>query len=145
MSQNLTVAVEELRREEVRLQADLEKHRQQARDCEIQLKQIQKALSALNERPRRRPASDRPPVRKEEAVNAMSDILRERGPLQESELKRLVCEELVKAGRSRVGLALRFKEAFKDSHFIRNVDGMISIQAIPNEVTEHDKSIERTG
>jgi hypothetical protein len=62
-------------------------------------------------------------------IAAMTDALDTNGPVEETELKRLVADKLASVGKSRIGLALRFTEALNDGRFNRNDDGLISVNA----------------
>jgi hypothetical protein len=55
----------------------------------------------------------------------MTDVLDTNGSVEEAELKRLVAEKLASVGKSRIGLALRFREALNDGRFIRGDNGLI--------------------
>ena len=126
MSQRLATAVEELRAEETRIQGDLDELRRQVKSGETQLRQIQRALSVLNDKPRAKSSNQKPAATKQEVMKTMTDILRTNGSLEEGELKRLVAEKLASVGKSRIGLALRFTEALNDGRFIRGDDGLIA-------------------
>ena len=127
MSQRLATAVEELRAEETRIQADLDELRQQVKSGETQLKQIQRALSVLDEKPRSKSANQKPAPTRTEVIAAMTEILGPTGSVDEVELKQLVADKLATNGKSRIGLALRFTEALKDDRFIRSEDALISL------------------
>lgn len=129
MSQRLATAVEELRAEEVRIQADLDELRRRTKSGETQLKQIQRALSVLDEKPRSKSANRKPAATRQEVIAAMADILRTNGSVEEAELKRLVADKLASVGKSRIGLALRFTEALSDDRFVRAEEGLISDNA----------------
>ena len=126
MSQRLAAAVEELRAEETRIQADLDELRRQVKFGETQLKQIQRALSVLNDKPRAKSSNQKPAATKQEVMNTITDLLGANGSFEEGELKRLVAEKLASLGKSRIGLALRFTEALNDGRFVRGEDGLIS-------------------
>lgn len=125
MSQRLATAVEELRAEETRIQADLDDLRRHIKSSENQLKQIQRALPVLDEKPRTKSAKNKPSATRQEVIAAMTDVLDTNGSVEEVELKRLVADKLVSVGKSRIGLALRFKEALKGEQFARSEDGLI--------------------
>ena len=75
MSQRLATAIEELRAEETRIQADLDELRQRVKSGETQLKQIQRALSVLDEKPRSKSANQKPAATRQEVIGAMTEIL----------------------------------------------------------------------
>lgn len=127
MSQRLATAVEELRAEETRIQADLDEFRQQLKSGETQLKQIQKALSALDEKSHSRSANHKPAATRQEVIAVMTDVLGTKGSIETAELKRLVASKLASVGKSRIGLTLRFTEALNDGPFICGEDAMVSI------------------
>ena len=126
MSQRLATAVDELRAEEDRIQADLDGLRRQVKSGEAQLRQIQRALSVLDNKPRSRSGNQKPAATRQEVVRAMTEILRTNGTLEEDVLKRLVAEKVASLGKSRIGLALRFTEALNDKRFARAEGDMIS-------------------
>jgi len=131
MSQRLATAVDELRAEETRIRGDLEQLRRQVKSNETQLRQIQRALSVLDEKPRNKSANQKPAATKQEVVVAMSDVLSAKGSVDEAELKRLVADTLSAGGKSRIGLALRFTEALKEERFVRSEDGRVSQNEVP--------------
>ena len=131
MSQRLTPAVDELRAEETRIRGDLDQLRRQVKSNETQLRQIQRALSVLDEKPRNKSANQKPAATKQEVVVAMSDVLSAKGSVDEAELKRLVADTLSAGGKSRIGLALRFTEALKEERFVRSEDGRVSQNEVP--------------
>jgi hypothetical protein len=98
---------------------------------ETQLRQIQRALSVLDEKPRNKSANQKPAATKQEVVVAMSDVLSAKGSVDEAELKRLVADTLSAGGKSRIGLALRFTEALKEERFVRSEDGRVSQNEVP--------------
>jgi hypothetical protein len=131
MSQRLATAVDELRAEETRIRGDLDELRRQVKSSETQLKQIQRALSVLDEKPRNKSANHKPAATKQEVVAAIGDVLNAKGSVEETELKQLVADALSAVGKSRIGLALRFTEALKEDRFLRGEDGHVSQNEIP--------------
>jgi hypothetical protein len=131
MSQRLATAVDELRAEETRIQADLDGLRRQVKSGEAQLKQIQRALSVLDNKPRSKSGNRKPAATRQEVIAAMTDAINTNGPVDEAELKRLVAHKMASVGKSRSGLALRFKEVLKDGHFISSEDGLITKDGTP--------------
>jgi len=129
MSQRLATAVEELRAEETRIQTDIDALRRQVKSGETQLKQIQRALSVLVEKPRSKSANQKSAATRQEVIAAMTEILGNTGSIEEAELKQLVADKIASLGKSRIGLALRFTEALNKGRFIRGEDGMISVNA----------------
>jgi predicted nuclease with TOPRIM domain len=129
MSKRLATAIDELRAEETRIQADLDELRQRVKSGEIQIKRIQKALSVLDEKPRSKSGNQKPAATRQEVIRAMTELLRTNGTLEEDVLKRLVAEKVASLGKSRIGLALRFTEALNDKRFARADDGSISENA----------------
>ena len=73
MSQRLATAVDELRAEEDRIQADLDGLRRQVKSGEAQLKQIQRALSVLDNKPRSRSGNQKPAATRQEVVSRRSN------------------------------------------------------------------------
>jgi hypothetical protein len=126
MSQRLATAVDELRAEEARLRTDLDELRRQVKSTETQLKQIRRALSVLDEKPRSKLTNHKSAATRQEVIRAMTELLRTNGTLEEDELKQLVAEKIASLGKSRIGLALRFKEALRDKRFARAEGGAIS-------------------
>jgi predicted nucleic acid-binding Zn-ribbon protein len=129
MSERLATAVEELRAEETRIQTDIDALRRQVKSGETQLKQIQRALSVLVEKPRGKSANQKSAATRQEVIAAMTEILSTTGSIEEAELKQLVADKIASLGKSRIGLALRFTEALNKGRFIRGEDGMISVNA----------------
>jgi predicted nucleic acid-binding Zn-ribbon protein len=129
MSERLATAVEELRAEETRIQTDIDALRRQVKSGETQLKQIQRALSVLVEKPRGKSANQKSAATRQEVIAAMTEILGNTGSIEEAELKQLVADKIASLGKSRIGLALRFTEALNKGRFIRGEDGMISVNA----------------
>jgi predicted nuclease with TOPRIM domain len=127
MSQRLATAVDELRAEETRIQADLDELRHQVKAGETQLKQIQRALSVLDEKPRSRSANHKPAPTRQEVISAITEILGPTGSVDEAELKQLVADKLASVGKSRIGLALRFTEAMNDDRLIRSEDALVAL------------------
>lgn len=125
MSQRLATAVEELRAEETRIQTDLDELRRRVKSGETQLKQIQRALSVLVEKPRSKSASHKPAATRKEVIAAITKILSTTASVDE--LKQLVADKLASVGKSRIGLALRFTEALNDGRFVRGEDALISV------------------
>ena len=103
-----------LRAEETRIRGDLDELCRQVKSSETQLKQTQRALSVLDEKPRSKTPNHKPAATKQEVVAAMSDVPSAKGSVDEAELKRLVADTLSAVGKSRIGLALRFTEALKE-------------------------------
>ena len=131
MSQRLTAAIEELRAEKARIQADVDELRRQVKSRETQLKQINKALSVLDVRPGAKSSKQKPAANRQDVVQAITNILTANGPLKDTELKRLVSDKITASGKSRMGLALRFKEALNDGRFARGNDGLVVDKAEP--------------
>ena len=127
MSQRLATAVEELRAEETRIQTDLDELRRRVKSGETQLKQIQRALSVLAEKPRSKSANHKPAATRKEVIAAIAEILSTTASVDEAELKQLVADKLASVGKSRIGLALRFTEAMNDGRFVRGEDALISV------------------
>ena len=117
-SERLTTVLDELRAEEAELQEKLESLRTQVKSGEAQLTQVRKALTSLKGKSSNGTNSKRTATR-EEVVEAMRDVLRERGTVSEGDLKRLVEEKISAQGKSRVGLVMRLKSALKDDQFVR--------------------------
>lgn len=128
MSKRLATAVEELRAEELRLRDEVDDLRGQAKSRETQLKQIRAALAVLSEKPPRKAAKQKPAASKQEVLESMFDVLKTSGPLQEAELKSIIADRLLAAGKSRIGFALRFSEALGDKTLVRGNEGVVSIQ-----------------
>ena len=129
MSERVATAVEELRAEETRIQTDIDALRRQVKSGETQLKQIQRALSVLVEKPRGKSANQKSAATRQEVIAAMTEILGNTGSIEEAELKQLVADKIASLGKSRIGLALRFTEALNKGRFIRGEDGLISVNA----------------
>ena len=117
-SERLTTVLDELRAEEADLQEKLDSLRVELRSGEAQLTQIRKALTSLKGKSSNGTNSKRTATR-EEVIEAMRDVLRERGSVTEHDLKRFVEERVSAQGKSRVGLVMRLKSALKEKEFVR--------------------------
>lgn len=117
MSQRITTVVDQLRAEEARIQSDVERLHHEAKAAEAQLRQVRGALAALKEKPQSKSGPTKPAATKEEVVQTMVALLQAKGPLRQGDLKRFIEQRVAAAGKSRSGLALRFREALNDPRF----------------------------
>ncbi|REJ87048.1 MAG: hypothetical protein DWQ34_25910 [Planctomycetota bacterium] len=124
-SERLTTVLDELRAEEADLQERLESLRVELKCGEAQLTQVRKALTSLKDKSSNGTNAKRTATR-EEVIEAMREVIRERGTVSETDLKRLVEERISAQGRSRVGLLMRMRSALKEAQFVRrgNVFGL---------------------
>jgi chromosome segregation ATPase len=127
VSNRLATAIQELRSEEQRIQAEIDELHQRAKSREAELKPIRTALAVLSDKPQRKSAKQKPAASKGEVVASIVDALKSKGPLPATELKEMVADQLLAHGKSRVGLALRFSEALADSKFVCSNDGVVSL------------------
>lgn len=109
--------------------------RTQLSSLESDVQKIDAALSALSgngplstaakapqAKERKKPTA--PSAGKADVMRVMKMILGNNQPLSVDELRPLVEEEIVKEGFTRLGFALRFKEALGDSTFVQTPEGV---------------------
>ena len=116
MDERLSGVLKTLRSEEATLRGEAQKLKAELKEKEADLKRVRAALAALGEKPSGR--AKKPACSKAEVANAIAQVLQAQGVLEQAKLQTQVEELISKAGKSRMGFALRFKEALKDERFI---------------------------
>ena len=139
-SQRISTILDELRVEEADIQQNLDQLRAQVKDDESRLAQVRKALSSLKGKPQNGSAVKKPTATKHEVVEAITHVLREKGPVSEDELKTIIENLLSSQGKSRTGLAMRFKNALREKRFAR-IGNSLSLASHDEVVDEkmHDE------
>lgn len=132
-AKNLSGITDQLEKERTALTGKADKLRSELSVLEGDLRRITAALSALTG------AADAPPPKKQgkggkksgkraagkaDVVKLIHSVLSEDAVLEEAELKQRIEERLGLDGFSRMGFALRFKEALADPKFIDSPGGI---------------------
>ncbi len=103
-----------LHKEADQLQEKLTTTRSQAKEIEANLKRLQAALSALEGKTPKKTRATKPPVTQNQISKAVTDALGDGRVLTKADIKERLDQAATKAGKSRVGLALRLDQALKD-------------------------------
>lgn len=101
--------VDELTQEQTRLRERLAELKTELSKIEAALCRVTGALNALRGNSKTR--TRKPAVTKQEVVNLIHVVLRKKSPLQRDVLKKVIEQQIIANGKSRMGFALRFKEA----------------------------------
>lgn len=75
-------------------------------------------------KPKERKKMQTPSAGKADVIKCLRSVLAERGTVEAKALKTIVEEQIAKAGFTRMGLSLRFKEALADSQFVETPAGV---------------------
>ncbi len=122
----LSSIVSQLREEETRLGEKVEELKKKLGSVESERKQITQALAAIEGKPKvrkERQKSTTKAATKAEVIAHVEAILAEQELVEKADLKELVQERVVASGKSKMGLALRIKEALADSRFVDTPGG----------------------
>ncbi len=105
-----------LLKEETKLKTKLAELQKQTTSIGQDLKRVRAAMSALDgtTKQKKTTRTTKPPVTQTEVNNGVADTLADGQMLTRAEIKQRVEEQATKAGKSRVGLALRINQALKD-------------------------------
>lgn len=127
MSDGLEEIVDSLKKQESRLGGQLGDLNQQVQSVEEELKRIREALTALSGKATKQPKSreskqpskksKKPSATRADVSDIMHTILSKEGACTEVELKEKVYQAVENLGKSKLGLALRIKEAAKEDRF----------------------------
>lgn len=109
--------VVELQREEKNLRAGIDELRRDLKAREAKLANVQKAITSLNGKSSTSTNSQKLTASKEAVLTAMSEILRESGPLAKDELRSRVERHFSSQGIALTGFAMRFRSALKHERF----------------------------
>lgn len=115
--------VEELSREQKRLQERLTALKAELAEIEAALARVNGALDALRGKGKGK-GTRKPAATKQEVISLIESVLGKKQPLSRCVLKRKVEETLLASGKSRMGFALRFKEALAEAQFVETQDGI---------------------
>ena len=113
----------ELDQERDRLVSMSEGLRAQLHDADRKLKRVQAAIKALAARPDQKKSPRKPSAAKADVINIVGNLLKAKAVLPEAELRTNVEKQIVQSGKSRMGLALRLKEALADTRFTMTPEG----------------------
>ena len=106
-----------LKAEEAKLQEKLTEHQQAAKDIQSNLDRLRTAIKALDTNGttrKKRGPNTKPPVTQTQVSKAVTDALGDGRVLTKTDLKERLDQAAIKAGKSRVGLALRLDQTLKD-------------------------------
>ena len=124
--------VEELTREQAKLRERLVALKNELAEIEAALARVNGALDALRGKESvkriRRPAAS-----KQDVIELVEAVLSERQPLRRDVLRQEVEQRVLASGKSRMGLALRFKEALSESQFTATPEGIQFDDGLPPE------------
>ena len=115
--------VEELTREQTRLQARLTQLKAELAKIEAAMTRVNGALAALRGNGKAK-TMRRPAANKQDVIALIEAVLHEKQQLSPSALKHEVEQRVIASGKSRMGLALRFNEALSESQFIETQAGV---------------------
>ncbi len=124
--------VEELTREQARLRECLTALKTELAEIEAALARVNGALDALRGKGKAK-TTRRPAASKQDVIELVETILGERQPLRRDALRQEVEQRVLASGKSRMGLALRFKEALSESQFVATPEGIQFDDGLPPE------------
>lgn len=114
--------VEELTNEQTRLRDRLTDLKSELARIEAALTRVNGALNALRGNAKAK-SMRRPAATQQEVIELIELVLRNKQPLTLTILKQEVEQRVTASGKSRMGFALRFKEALSDARFIETQAG----------------------
>lgn len=130
-SSSLASIKEQIEKERSSLRAQANRLEAELASVELQLGSLDKAFAALTGQeatPAKKPATkkrvDKPAAGKSQVATMLHSLLSDRGVLEETQLRQEVESQLSKDGFSRMGFALRFKEALQDPRFVDTPGGI---------------------
>lgn len=130
-SSSLASIKEQIEKERSGLRAKANRLEAELATVEVQLDSLTKAIAALDGHeatPAKKPVAkkrvDKPAAGKSQVATLLHELLSDRGVLEETRLREEAEAKLTEAGFSRMGFALRFKEALQDPRFIDTPGGI---------------------
>ena len=115
--------VDELTREQTRLRESLTVLKRELARIEVALTRVNGALNALRGSGKGK-TMRRPAANKLDVIELIEAVLREQQRLSRSDLKQVVEQRVIAGGKSRMGFALRFKEALSEPQFVETPEGV---------------------
>ena len=119
----LDAIVEQLEAEKVRIEEAKAELKEKLKATEDELKRVEAALSALGVKPTGKGTAKKKAATKSEVTQLVEALLKDHGVVEEESLKALVEQKLKEAGKSLIGLSLRFREALKDPRLVDSPAG----------------------
>lgn len=134
-SKALDTIKEQLHKERSQIESKADKLRAELSDLEEDLVRISSAIAALEgtdlqaaggkaAKGKERKKITAPSAGKADVIEHVQKILQKKGAVKSEELKALAEEEITKAGFTRMGFSLRFKEALGDAKFVETPEGI---------------------
>jgi len=117
MDQRLGEIINQLRLEEAALLENIVRLKTELAAHDADVKRVREALKALGEKPKSKGAK-KPAPSKDDVIQAMQSVLSHNAPLDLESLRSEVESHIVETGKSRMGFAMRFKEALAESRFV---------------------------
>jgi sugar-specific transcriptional regulator TrmB len=124
--------VEELTREQARLRDRLTALKAELAEIEAALARVTGALDSLRGREKAK-RTRRPAASKQDVIELVAEVLSENQPLRRDALRQEVEQRVLASGKSRMGLALRFKEALREAQFVATASGIQLDDYLPPE------------
>ena len=122
--------VEELTREQAKLRERLAALKCELAEIEAALARVNGALDALRGKDSGK-RMRRPAASKQEVIELVEAVLSANQPLSRDSLMQEVEKRILSSGKSRMGLALRFKEALSESQFVVTPEGIQLDDGLP--------------
>lgn len=133
-SKSLDAIKDQLKKERTQLDAQAGKLRSELAELDSDLEKVDAAIAALDgkeapsapksAKPGKRKAKQGPAAGKADVIKFLRAVLEEEGVVEEPALKKLVEEQITQAGYTRMGFALRFKEALAEAEFVDSPGGV---------------------
>lgn len=134
-SKALDAIKEQLQKERSQIESKAEKLQADLSGLQEDLVRISSAIAALEgtelhaaggkaAKAKERKKITAPSAGKADVIEHVQKILQKKGVVKSEELKALAEEEITKAGFTRMGFSLRFKEALGDAKFVETPEGM---------------------
>ncbi len=116
---NVVTIIEQLQSEEASLAASLDKLRTLLSRTEGELARVQAAKKALQPKTTKRRSGGKKAPTRDDVTGTITAVVSQRGQLALEELKSSVAKQLASRGFSKVGYALRFKEAVAELRLVK--------------------------